>query len=128
ARVLCTLVEVVLADALVAEPASRPRQVRQSAAGSRLLRRLERVLGADLLLAHALALVLGARRRLGHDDVAVLGAGDGAADQDAVLLLEDPEDLEVLHGDGLVAHVTRHALALVDALRGEAAADGAAVA
>src|SRR5687767_11551342 len=76
-----------------------------SAAGGRLLRRLERVLGPALLLADALALVRGARRGLGHDDVLVGRARDGAADQDAVVVGEDAEQLQVLDGDLLVAHL-----------------------
>src|SRR4029079_12801429 len=101
---------------------------RLAATGCSLLRRLERVLRANLFLADALALVRGTRRRLGDDDVLVLRTGDRAAHEDAVLVREDLEQLEVLDRDLLVTHLTRHALALVDALRGEAAADRAAVA
>jgi hypothetical protein len=57
-----------------------------------------------------------------------LGCPGRAADQDAVVLREDAEELEVLHRHDLVAHLPGHALALVDALRGQAAADRAAVA
>src|SRR4051812_44523320 len=93
-----------------------------------LLGRLERVLRADLFLADALALVLAARRGLGDHDVLVGTARHRAADEDAVLVGEDAEQLEVLNGDLLVAHLAGHPLALVDALRGQPAADRSAVA
>src|SRR5262249_52486301 len=75
-----------------------------------------------------LALVGGLLDPLLHEHVAVGGAGDVAADEEDVLVGEDVEELEVLDGLPLVAHVAAHALALVDAAGREAAADRAAVA
>ena len=51
-----------------------------------------------------------------------------AANKDAVLLGEDAEELQILRRNLLGAHVTRHALALVHALRSQAAPDGSTVA
>src|SRR5262245_57573735 len=98
-----------------------------AAAGSRLLGRLERVLRANLFLANTLALVRGASRGVGDHDVVVGRAGYRAADEDDVLISQDPEQLEVLDRDLHVAHLPGHALALVHALRSEPAADRAAV-
>src|SRR4028119_1572219 len=44
----------------------------------------------------------------------VLAAGDPAANPQLALLGVDRDDLEVAHGGGLVAHLSRHLLALED--------------
>src|ERR1700733_14678807 len=98
-----------------------------SATRGGFLRRLERVLRADLFLANALTLVRRARGGLGHDDVLVRRAGHRAADEDAVVVGQDLEQLEVLRRDALVAHLAGHALALVDALRSQPATDRSTV-
>ena len=58
-------------------------------------------------------------------DDAVLAARHGALDKNQVLLGVDANDLEVLNGHGIAAHVTRKADALEDAGRRGALADGA---
>src|SRR6476661_4889461 len=102
--------------------------LRLAATRSCLLRRLQRVLRTHLFLTLTLTLVRRTGRRLGDDDVLVVRAGDGTAHEDAVLVGEDLEQLGVLDGLLLVAQLARHALALVDALRGEAATDRSTVA
>src|SRR5204862_6248907 len=113
--------------------AGRPASTRSSSRGLLLgggagLRGLHRVLRLLLDDVVALALVDGLLDGLLHQDESVLAAGHVAAHEEDVLVGQDVEELEVLHRLALVAHVAAHALALVDAAGGEAAADGAAVA
>src|ERR1700748_165083 len=49
--------------------------------------------------------------------MAVLRTGDRTADEQERTLRVNADDVEVLHGDGFVAHVTRHALAREHAAR-----------
>src|SRR5690606_22060868 len=67
-------------------------------------------------------------RRLADDDVGALRTGDAALHEHKTALLVEARDLEVLHGDPLVAHLTGHLLALDDVTGGEARADGPTVA
>src|SRR6185295_11399881 len=123
-------VEAIAARAAVVElghTRSRARRAMRLASRGGLLRSLERVLRANLFLADALAPVDRAGGRVGHDDVIVRGAGDRAADEDDVVLGQDAQQLQVLDRDLLGAHLARHALALVDALRGQPTADRSAV-
>src|SRR5262249_26403931 len=71
-----------------------------------------------------------ARALLGatQNQVATVGAGNRAADEQQVFLAVDLHDDQVLHRLAHVAHVTRHALALVHAARRQAAANRSAVA
>ncbi len=52
--------------------------------------------------------------RVLHGDEAVLWAGNGAADDEHIQLRIDLDDLKVLDGDGLAAHLARAAGALED--------------
>src|SRR6056297_2876751 len=63
-----------------------------------------------------------------HDDDAAGGAGNRALDEQHVALGVGLDDLEVLGGDLLVAHVARHPLALEHPRREGARADGAGLA
>src|SRR5712664_4441319 len=61
------------------------------------------------------------------DDEGAVETGDAAADQEEVVLGDDVDHGEVLHGAPIDAHVTRHPLALEDAAGSLALADGAHV-
>src|SRR5919106_4208876 len=58
-------------------------------------------------------------------DEAAVRTGDRALDEQQTLLRVNGVDGQVLGGDALVAHATRHAEALEHAARGGAATDGA---
>jgi hypothetical protein len=66
--------------------------------------------------------------RRADDDETAARAGDRAADEQDVVGFADLDDAEVLHRDALIAHVTGHAVVLVNAAGGGTAADGAVAA
>src|SRR5205814_10687485 len=70
-------------------------------------------------------LLRGPLRRRTHQHQRALRAGDGALDEDEVLVRVDRLDGQVLHGEPHVPHPAGHPYALEDPTGGGAGADGA---
>src|SRR3954453_10201203 len=79
---------------------------------------------AGEMMSTVLIVTSGPLGRSADQDEAAVRTGDGALDEEQSLLRVNGVDGQVLGGDPLVAHATRHAEALEHTARGGAATDG----